>query len=315
MNGSRWIETPKHQESLAVALRAVLARYGQDQPYENVLTALGLGTLVTAHADEPLRCWPTLGRDVRLSGIAELFGLRLRPLHPPDAAGGLGQSREFAGHFHDSYLPLIQTALAHEQPVLAWRGWPAPSSRCWGILTHEQDGRLFGYTLLQGGEPVPLIDPAHQVYVIEDYQTPARPLDNDELLNLALRHMHELWNGERVDMPGLLTGDLVYQTWLKLLRLPTPSDSSESSEPDVPLQHRTAVHALLAARRTLFAFLHSYKGRQQQAATRWTEMCEQVVERLAPYEASPLVIDDVERICADLNAVREIDRRAAEDPM
>ena len=318
-NGHAHMENPRkneesaHTESLAAALRAVLARYGQNQAYENVLAALGLGVLVTAHPDESLRHWPTLGRDLCLSEGAARFGLRMRPLHPPDAADGLGQSREYAGHFHDSYLPLIQTALAHEQLVLAWRGWPAPQSRHWGVIAGERDGMLWG--LLPGlkmGE-VPLIDPAHQVYVVEEYQSPKGIVNEIDLFEMVCKFARELWRGSRSSYSGLLTGEQAYHAWVQRLREP---ENEESVEPNVWELHRVAVQAMLAARRTMVVFLKGCVRRRSTAAERWAESVERTIELLRPYDIDAVgaggtpTTEWMERAVAALEAAHEEDSRA-----
>jgi hypothetical protein len=316
MTKLRWIEEAEHAESLTTALRAVLALYGQDQPYENLLAALGLGTLVTAHPDEPLHHWPTLGRDLCLVDAAAKFGLSLRPLHPPDAAAGLGRSSEFASHFHDSYVPLIRTALAHEQLVLAWRGWPAPSSRCWGVIAGEQDEQLWGFATGRNLEYVPLIDPAHQAYVVEEYRSPGRSLNEIDLFDMVRRFAREFWEGSLTTMPGLLTGEKAYRAWIQKLRAP---DSEESLGLSVLEQHRGAVRSLLAARRAMVIFLRGCARRRSAAAARWAESVERTIEILRPDEIvvadakAALSPDWAEQASASLEAARDADSFALDE--
>lgn len=310
MPGIPWTETPDLSESLPATLRAVFAHYGSDSPYDSLLAALGLGMLITARPDEPLRCWPSFGRDARLPEAAALFGLRLRALHPANAADGLGRSPEFALHFHDSYQPLIRAALQHRQPVIAWRGWPAPSSRCWGLITAEREGTLFGYTLFQNGNQVPLLDPAHQVFVIEDYQPPRPHPALDEILALTRRNAVELWQGLSPDTTGLLTGSRAYHAWSDYLRC---HDVQDSSEPGLLHQHRLAVRALLAARRSLIAFLNRFDPASHPLAARWAQACEKTIEILRPYDCIPVSDDsppspkDIENRSAALEAACEND--------
>lgn len=310
MAGIPWTETPDQCESLPATLRAVFAHYGSHRPYDSLLAALGLGMLIAARPDEPLRCWPSFGRDARLPEAAALFGLRLRALHPANAADGLGRSPEFALHFHDSYQPLIRAALDHRQPVIAWRGWPAPSSRCWGLIAAEREGTLFGYTLFQNGNPVPLLDPAHQVFVIEDYQPPRPPPTLDDILTLARRNTVELWHGLRLETTGLLSGPRAYQAWSEYLRR---QDVENSSELGLLHQHRLAVQALLAARRSLIAFLHRFDPAIHPLAARWAQACEKTIEILRPYECVPDSSDsppspkDIENRRAALEAACEND--------
>lgn len=137
-------ETTMRHESLALCLREVLAAQGRPCTYEQLVAALGLGLATAAAPGEPVGQWPTFGRDAALRPAAELLGLGLRELHPPEAARGLHRVKEFADHFVDSYLPLIRAALAHGQTVLAWRGWPPPAEGLWGLLVEEAEGRLVG---------------------------------------------------------------------------------------------------------------------------------------------------------------------------
>lgn len=310
MAGIPWTETPDQSESLPATLRAVFAHYDSDRPYDSLLAALGLGMLITARPDEPLRCWPSFGRDARLPEAAALLGLRLRALHPVNAAEGLGRSPEFALHFHDSYQPLIRAALQHRQPVIAWRGWPAPSSRCWGLITAEREETLFGYTLFQNGNPVPLLDPAHQVFVIEDYQPPRPSPTLDDILALARRNTVELWHGLRLETTGLLTGPRAYQAWSDYLRR---QDVQDSAEPGLFHQLHLAVHSLLAARRSLIAFLNRFDPASHPLAARWAQACQKTIEFLRPYECMPVSVDsppspkDIENRRAALEAACEND--------
>lgn len=104
-----------------------------------------------------------------LGEIARRFGLEIRELHPPSAAPASPTPREFDWHFRDSYLPFIRAALARDEPVLAWRGWPAPHEAEWGIITEvdEATGQCSGWTL--GGRKQLESTPV-QVYLI----SPAR---------------------------------------------------------------------------------------------------------------------------------------------
>jgi hypothetical protein len=94
------------------------------------------------------------------------LGLRLRELHPPAAAVGLDDSAEFELHFLDSYAPLIRRALAVGQSALAWRGWECPKDSRWGVVVESGDP-LLGFAPGCAGRLIPLVGPAHQVYIVE----------------------------------------------------------------------------------------------------------------------------------------------------
>jgi len=157
-------------ESLAAALQAVL-RWGGLELDEYTLSAiLGLSFLVAVPRDgETPEGGETLARDWNLPAAARLVGLELRPLHPPEAACGLADVEAFAGHFLDSYVPLIRDALNHGQPVLAWQGWPEDLARQWGIITASgREGLGLSGVVLRGeGDVLPLTAPAVQCYVVE----------------------------------------------------------------------------------------------------------------------------------------------------
>lgn len=163
-----WTPDVEGRDSLAVALRAAQPPCSNPLTIDDVTALLGLGAAFTADRAGCARRWPLLARDAAIHPAAALLGLRLRDLHPPDAAVGLASSAEYPGHFADSYLPLIRRALHVGQPVLCWGGFSqSPEPGEWGILFELRDEIPFGFTPSQGESTVPLIGPAHQVYVIE----------------------------------------------------------------------------------------------------------------------------------------------------
>ncbi|MBW7905705.1 MAG: hypothetical protein LC135_00640 [Phycisphaerae bacterium] len=198
-----WVEGPHTGESLAVSLRAVLASFGVTRPYEELVAVLGLGNACTFDATEPPTAWGHLARDLNLRAAAELYGLRLRELHPRPAAHNLRGSAEFAGHFRDSYVPLIARACDHGQMLLAWRGWPAPRENFWGVIVDVRGLMVVGHTLLHGGQPLPLTGPAHQVYVVEACVPPhAARLAPDVLFRVAARSAARFWSDGADDEAG-----------------------------------------------------------------------------------------------------------------
>jgi len=307
----RWSEAPNHYESLAVSLRAILAGFGAEHPYDELLAGLGLGAAVVAVPGEPLGWWWTHARDVNLLATARLYGLHLRELHPPEAAHGLSGSAEYAEHFRDSYLPLIRAAVEHEQPVLAWRGWPAPRDRLWGVITAVRDELVIGYTLWHDSEPLPMVGPAHQVYIVEDYRAPARPPTADELFWRAAGQAQAWWAGTGAVRTGLETGRHAYRRWQAALHEPT--------DDSLPLhrQQSQAVRVHVAARSYLAVWLrrvaHQLGGEQVALAARWANACDRVAERLASYE-SPEVVrelfaepEGIDRLCRALEEVCELE--------
>ncbi|NOX59093.1 MAG: hypothetical protein GXP29_09580 [Planctomycetes bacterium] len=177
--------------------------------------------------------------DLALPEAADLFGIRLRALHPPRARFGLDHSAEFAEHFEDSYVPLIERAVAHGQPVLALRGWPAESGATWGLILPDECGNdpLRG---VAGGsrDVIPLVEPALQCYVIEEVH-PEQPQADDVLLCGARAAVRLVEEGPRV-YPGLL---LTPQTLAGVAKVLERSPDVEA------LQVVRNVASVLAARR------------------------------------------------------------------
>jgi hypothetical protein len=183
-------------DSLAAALAALVT--ARDPAIEcaeiDVAVALGLPFLMCADCEQcDVARWASLASDVGLIEAAALFGVRARPLHPRATAAGLVTSPEYNQHFRDSYVPLVRRALAHDQPVLAWQGWPSPAERAWGIITHAEPatGGLRGVTAEAPGT-VPLIGAPLQCYVIEQID-PIAPAAADVLAcgAAAVARLHE----------------------------------------------------------------------------------------------------------------------------
>lgn len=161
--------------SLAHALRAVARDTGNEIDFDDLLAAMGLSWMVCAVPDEPnVADWSMYARDAFLIPAGRLFGLTIREIHPPQAARGLDRAAEFEQHFDASYRPLINRALEHGQPVLAWRGWPGERRLWWGVVTAACDGGI-GF---RGGvypsrdlsvacELHVLVSPPTQLYVVE----------------------------------------------------------------------------------------------------------------------------------------------------
>jgi len=304
-----WSESAE-QESLATCLRAVLARFDDPRPTTELVTALGLGAAVVAVPSDELAAWGTYARDARLVETAELYGLRLRPLHPADAARGLKGAPEFRQHYLDSYVPLIVAALEHGQSVLAWQGWPAPSERLWGVITHREDRRLRGHAPGFDGEAVDLAGPALQVYVVEGHDPPRAGLTAGRLLAHAAGLMREMWNGTWAADPEWLSGRAAYEAWKAALH--QPRAGVRTARP-LHEQHSRAAGDVAAARGQLARWLREaargLEPHQRGVAQRWAEVCQRVEHRMRLF-ASPRTVrtlfdeaDGIERICGILDDV------------
>ena len=128
------------------SLTRALQSLGRDGGYsidgEDLNAALGLSFMVCAapEVEEDLSRWAMYARDAFLIEAGRLFGIGLREIHPPEAACGLSRFEAFRQHFDASYHPLIERALEHGQPVLAWGGWPGDDEAAWGIIRRVTDG-------------------------------------------------------------------------------------------------------------------------------------------------------------------------------
>ncbi len=304
-------EAERHRESLAVCLRAVLTGFGVRRPYDELVSTLGLGAATVAAPDDSLDSWATYARDAGLVPTANLYGLCLRDLHPPNATPGLGRSAEYPEHFHDSYVPLIMRALEHDQLVLAWRGWPAPGERLWGVITRARGDQLFGQMQGCGDELVPLAGPAHQVYIVEESRPPnPNALSPDALFAHVARQASAAWAGRWVSDRGALTGPAAYKAWQDFLRR---APNANTLVPPLHQQHRHTVRLLVAARKCLSAWLRGVPGRHRDLAAVWANTCDRVRQLLeqdavgASSEGAFEQTDGIERACQVLADVCELE--------
>ncbi len=284
----RWTEWADEYESLALCLRALLADGQPDPPpYDELVVTLGLGSAMTAAPGECLGWWWTYARELALPQAAALYGLRLRGLHPRQASAGLDRSPEFAQHFVDSYVPLIRAALAHEQPVLVWRGWPRPADRHWGVLVAADGGQLSGYTLGCEGRTVPFVGPAHQVYVVEEGRPPeVTPASPAALFQQSCRAALAFSGTGSPPGINVETGEQAYKQWREAVMHP----------PACPLCGGRSNHcvaqlarALVSARRHQATWLgrvaSALDAGSRAQAERWAGVSRSVAERLEPYES------------------------------
>ncbi len=314
---TRWSEAENHYESLAVCLRAILAAHDIDVAYEELTATLGLGAAVVATDYDELGWWATYARDATLIATAERFGVQLRELHPPEAAVGLAESSEYGRHFQDSYVPLIREALEQGQPVLAWRGWPPPRDRLWGVLVEQTDDMLLGLTLWHGGRPLPLIGPAHQVYIVERVtRTPEQAFGPAEQFVYAAEQAIDMWHGKWGRAAGVVTGAAAYDRWCQAL-----SDASQRSVRgmSLPRQHSQLVRVFVSARRYLATWLRSIasglRAEHVELAAHWAAACDQSAATLADHEVSECVEQIMGRsgaecVCRTLEEVRRTEQVA-----
>lgn len=203
-------------------VRLVAREAGYDVDHDDLLAALGLSLFACAVLDSPdVGDWSAYGRDAFLIEAARLFGMNIREIHPPEAAVGLRRSPEFRQHFDASYKPLIEHALAHEQPVLAWRGWVGPRDLTWSVIRRRDDSEI-GFSAAAAtpdahaeGEECSFDYPPVQVYVVETVTpTSLGPLDRTPV---ALEHAYRLLSNEIGAGVGLVTGPAAYDAWTEHL--------------------------------------------------------------------------------------------------
>jgi len=311
--GLPWREESNHIESLAVCLRAVLARAGRECTYEELVALLGLGAAVVAAPHDTLGVWCTYARDASLASSAPLYGLRLRPLHPPETAGELYDSPEFAQHFRDSYVPLIEQAVHHGQPVLAWRGWPPPRERMWGVILDVRAGMVIGCTLWHRGQPLPMTGAAQQVYVVEQVD-PTAPVPDPEQ---AYRHVKQqalaVWDGVwGAAVANVFTGGRAYQAWQRELAEPSPAFDDSVC---LAHQHAALARAIAAARRCLANWLRNLAAGLDADSVRetahWARVCDQVADTLEP-QATPAQVTALLSGESGRDALVQTVRRACE---
>jgi hypothetical protein len=283
-------EEENRYESLALCLRAVAEAAGGELDYDAACAAMGLSfAAVSVRAEPAPGWWLTCGRDLFLESAAELFGLRLRSLHPPDVGVEMTRAAEFAQHFEASYVPLIRTAIGNGQPVLAWQGWPGVSGRFWGVITQAADSGLAGVTLWAGGGVVPLAAPAMQCYVVESCVPRLPP--RDRLLADALTHA-DAWLNRAPMSPvaagaagpaSAVTGPAAFDAWEEWL---TGGEFTGPGEEAAWQEHRQHAEFLVTSRRSGVAFLQSIReilpADDQDSLEQWLACCRAEIDELAP---------------------------------
>lgn len=273
--------------SLTHALCTIADRAGYIIDPDDLNPALGLSWMSIAVPSEPdPGCWPMYARDAFLVEAGRLFGMTIRDVHPPEAARGLSDAAEFQQHFDASYRPLVLRALEHDQPVLAWQGWPGEMRLLWGIITGTSDAGvgLRGRVAWPSGagsdhapEVVTLDQPPVQLYVVETVA--ATQPDPQELLDLALEHAKQVLSDALHDRFGVMTGPGAYDAWIEHSKdvgraLPAAADvsralSAEASgraQPDLPAaeQHRRLVGSVIGMHQSAARFLRRLRARTSQ---------------------------------------------------
>ncbi len=245
-------------ESLVFAIREIARGAGYAIEYDSLSIALGLPWLTCAVPTEPdVGMWPMYARDAFVIQAGRLFGMTIRGIHPPEAARGLNSAAEFRQHFHASYRPLVKRALEHDQPVLAWRGWPGDREPQWGIIRADCDTG-FGFTgttmsaddAPTAADSVPLDGPPIQLYVVETI-TPRIP-GNEELICAAFRHALLALSGDLNERLGVVMGPAAYAAWIERLEEKTATGQGAAVAAaghsrlatSVNMAHRAAVRFL-----------------------------------------------------------------------
>lgn len=158
--------------SLVHAVGYCLEESGRPVDPDDLAAALGHSLMICAVRSEDDRVqWPMYARDGLLVEGANLFGMTVRPVHPPEAAIGLHRAGAFRQHFDASYRPFILAALKNRQPVLAWRGWGGEETLSWGLIQSPcDDGIGFTGTVWTGPnqrQEHVLGEPPAQLYTVE----------------------------------------------------------------------------------------------------------------------------------------------------
>ncbi len=186
--------------SLVRVVCAIARSAGHRIDFDELLAAMGLSWMVCTVPDEPSSADRSMyARDAFLIPAGQLFGLTIREIHPPPAARGLDRVAEFEQHFDASYRPLIHRALEHDQPVLAWRGWPGIRKLWWGVISKSCTegigfrGELYPSPDLSFVESHVLSSPPTQLYVVETIS--ARCPSRQELEEVVARQRRIVQSG------------------------------------------------------------------------------------------------------------------------
>ncbi len=282
---------------MTFALQAVAHGAGYSIDFDDLNAALGASWMFCAvpGEDDPGN-WPMYARDAFLVEAGLLFGMTIRPVHPPQAARGLALTPQFDQHFDASYRPLVHRALENHQSVLAWRGWPGDRRLMWGLIEAPcDDGVGFCgsiYTCPDEPEKGALERPPVQLYVVETV-TPTQPSSN-ELWQLARTHGRLILNNELIDRFGVVTGPDAFDVWIDLLRTHKPSSEQQpgvsqpvacapgsdlcrtSGQVDLARAHCALATSAAAAHRSAIRFL---KRRSESTESKHRAVTESVIKQ------------------------------------
>ncbi|MBN2445563.1 MAG: hypothetical protein JXO22_02485 [Phycisphaerae bacterium] len=287
VNASDWIEEPGEYESLALSLRAVLNEAGAPREYDEIVAALGLGVAVVSVADECIGWWAAYERDVSLAAAAETYGILLRELHPPAAAIGLADAREFEQHYRDSYVPLIRRALEVGQVCLAWRGWPQPMDRAWGVITEARAAALWGVAPGRSSTLRQIGGAAWQVYIVEKITPQQRDdrLQASALFDQACDAARRFWKPTEQKTRAILTGAAAFDAWADALDRdnPCPRCAEQSYRCQGQLT-RVLISSREHLSRWLRRVMPELDSRRQKLAERWVAASEQSADAMSAYQ-------------------------------
>ncbi|MHC4441881.1 MAG: hypothetical protein ACYTF1_03530 [Planctomycetota bacterium] len=281
-------EATNEYESLALALQALAAAKKIKFDYHDLAAALGLSfTAISTSAEKNPGWWTTYARDAFLVPAGQLFGIELRPIHHPSVGIDMLAADEFAIHFQQSYIPLIQQALLNNQPVIAWQGWPDFHWPFWGIITAQTENQLLGTTLWADGKLLPLTKPALQCYMVERCQ-PEIPAPG-HLFKKAVHHADQYMNHApyahnlpNAPSPDIVTGPAAFDAWEKWLdddNFGNPQEDQSWNE------HRQHAEFISASRASAARFLDRNRSgpinNQNQIVGEAISSCRSLVNRLA----------------------------------
>lgn len=202
--------------SLVHAVGYCLERSGQPADPDDLAAALGHSLMICAvPSEEDHARWPMYARDGLLVEAANLFGMTIRAVHPPEAAIGLHREEAFGQHFDASYRPFILAALKNRQPVLAWRGWGGEEALSWGVIQSTcDDGVGFAGTVWAAPdrpEAHVLRHPPAQLYTVERIDPVSPP--PEALAMAAIDHAARVLDSEFGAPFGAITGSKACDLW------------------------------------------------------------------------------------------------------
>jgi hypothetical protein len=320
-------EGPDQHESLAMCLQALAAVEGVSLDYDDLCAALGVSFAAVSTTAEPAPgWWMTFARDAFLAPAAQLFGIHLRDLHPPDVAVEMLTADEYGQHWEHSYKPLIRSALENREPLLAWQGWPGVSWPFWGIITGQAGDAFEGLTIWAGAQRLPIGGPGQlplQCYVVENCE-PGFPPRTD-LFATAMQHADAYMNRApyaptltRDTSLQVVTGPAAFDAWERWLES-EPAGTAAGSPPWN--EHRQHAELIASARASAARFLRRMyevvEPERRGAITEAIAHCDTVAEWLSASRDEAAVRQAFstsqgrEKLLASVNAAEAADRRLA----